>query len=101
MQLQLPQRQGAPQVGFQRATRPGGDVHGRLKESPGAAAFLLGAIKREIGILHQLHGMCAVARRHRDTNAGADAHLVAIQHKRLIDALDNAAGDRRWFPSRP
>ncbi len=59
-------------------------VHAPLEEVVGAAAFALGAIEREIGILHQRVGVVAVARaRCAMPTAGADHDLVAVDVERL------------------
>ena len=60
-----------------------GGVHARLEEMVGAAAFALGAVEREVGVLQQRLGVDAVARRDRDADAGADDDVVAVDLERL------------------
>ena len=82
---------------FHRAPCHSNSVHIRLKKPPPATALLFGAIKRQIGVLHQLNGMRAVARRQCNADAGANADFVAFQLEMLIDALNNAARQDRGF----
>ena len=72
MQLEFAFRQGLAQRDFELAPRLHARVHGGLEEAVGAAAIRLGAVERHVGALEQLVRLGAVARRHRNTDAGVD-----------------------------
>ena len=58
-------------------------------------ALGLGPVEGEIGILEQLVGIGAVARRDGDADAGADRDLMAAELEGLADRLDDAGCERR------
>ena len=82
------------QVELEAAARLRRDVHVRLEEAPGAALVGLGPIERHVGVLEQVVGVGAVARRHGDADAGADDHLVAVDLVGLAERGDDALGER-------
>ena len=56
------------------------------------AAFALGAIEREVGILEELRRVGAVVRRNGDADGNADDDLVALDLVGLADQADQALG---------
>ena len=69
-------------------------IHHRLEEAVGAAAFGLGAVHREIGVLDQLVEVGAVLRRQRDADAGVGRELMA---EALIGLADRLVDPRHEF----
>ena len=78
VQLELAVGERLAQVELERAARLQPRVHLGLEEAVDAAPVRLGAIERHVGVLQQLVGVVAVARRDGDADAGADHHLVAV-----------------------
>ena len=76
-----------PQVLLHGEPRLGAGVHDRLEEAMGAAAFGLGAVHRQIGVLDQLVEIGAVLRRQRDADAGVGRELMAEALMGLPDRL--------------
>ena len=60
-------------------------VHPGLEKAERAAAIVLGAVERKVGISEQLVGRVAVARTDRYADAGADERLLVIDIIRLAD----------------
>ena len=92
LEFLAPQR-GA-QVEFQEPPRLRARVHPGLEEAVGAAAVLLGAVERKIGLLQQFVGVLAVLRRQRNADADADDELVAGNLVRRGNLLDHMAGEQ-------
>ena len=82
-EAQLVVLHGRPQVPLQLA--PGVDhrVEPRLEEGEPAAARLLGAVERQVGVAQQLLGRGAVAGAAGDADAGRDPHLLVLEPERL------------------
>ena len=57
------------QVELEVAPGLGADVHLRLEEAPGAAPLGLRPVERHVGVLEEVVGADAVARRHGDADA--------------------------------
>jgi hypothetical protein len=76
---------------FQVATVRAG-VHAGGVEPIAAAALLLGAIQREIGLGEQPLEFAAVLRADTDADAGADVHLVVVHLERAAQRLDQRLG---------
>ena len=70
------------QIDLDLAADLGAGIHLRLEEREGAAEILLGARQRNIGVLQQLVGIVAVARRHRNADGGADHDRMIVQQDR-------------------
>ena len=64
------------------ASRDGLEPHGRFEKPIGIAAFTLGLVEREVGVLEQLFDICCVRRRQHDADAGADIDDVAVEIER-------------------
>ena len=73
VELELAVGQRLAQIDLQLAARLHVGVHVRLEEAVDAAPLGLGPVEGEIGVLEQLVGIGAVARRDGDADAGADA----------------------------
>src|SRR5204863_7782421 len=82
------------QVDLHLAARLDVIVHLRLEEGIALPAVGLGAIEREIGVLHELVGVRPVARRQRHADAGADIDALAADLVGSADGLDDAGGER-------
>ena len=76
MQLELAASERLAQVLLQGLARLQLDVHLGLEEAEGAAAGLLGAVKRDVGVLQQALLVVAVAWGERDADAGADEEIA-------------------------
>src|SRR3954467_2193672 len=83
IELELAGRQRPAQVVFHRAACLHLQVHRRLKKPEHAASIGLGAVQREVGIAQQLLGTRPIAWTDRDSDAGADDGLIAVNVKRL------------------
>ena len=83
------------QVEFDRAARLQPRVHLRLEEAPGAAAFALGAVERDVGTLDQLLARSAIAGGDRNADAAADGDPVAVDFERFGDRIDDPARQQR------
>ena len=94
IELELAVGDRAPQIRFEPVARLRAGVHLGFEEAVGAAALALRLVEREVGMLEQGVGVGAVARRHRDADAGADRELVAADLERLGERGDQPAGDR-------
>ena len=90
--LELLARQRVAQLVLQAVARVDLRGHLRIEEVEAVAAGRFGAIEREVGLLQQLVRVDAVLRRERDADAGADAHLAAVELERLGDQLDDPHG---------
>ena len=86
--------QRLPQLELDLAAGLGARVHAGLEERIAAARFHLGLGERHIGAHEQLVGFVAVARRHRNADAGADHHRMAIDQKRLADRMQQSLGQQ-------
>ena len=64
-------------IGFEIGAQARILFHPHLEEARAAAALGLGAIKRELGILHQDSRINAVGRRHGDADAAAGENVLA------------------------
>ena len=53
-------------------------LHRWLKKSEMSAPLAFGAVKRQVGVLHQCVGIAAVHGRDRDSKAGADKHRLTL-----------------------
>ena len=65
-------------------------IHAGFKEVIGRAAFRLGLVKRQIGVLDQLIGAGAIARPHGNAHRSADLDLLAADIHRRPHRLDDA-----------
>ena len=95
VELELACRQRLAQVALQRAAHLHLRVHLVLEEAVGAAAVGLGAVECEIGVADELVGRRSVERAHGDADAGADHHLMPLDHVGSADDLDDAMCQRR------
>ena len=93
VQLELVAGEGEAQVALERLARLQPGVHAGLEEAEGVAAFLLGAIERDVGVLQQPARDRAVERDQRDADAGGDQHLVAVEVERRGERLEHAAAE--------
>ncbi len=61
----------------------------------GRFAIGLGAVKRQIGVLHQRHSVLAIPGSHGDAEACAAFGLLIVDHDRSFETGDDAFGQRR------
>jgi hypothetical protein len=54
----------------------------------------LGAVEREVGVLHQRHRVVAVGGEHGEAEARADVEREGLELQRLLEAVDDRAGQR-------
>ena len=78
VQLEFAIGKGAPQVDLHVTAFLRLQIHFALEEMMHAAAVVLGAVQRHVGVAHQLFAVVAVAGRQRDADAGADHDLDAV-----------------------
>ena len=93
VELELVAGEREAQVALERLARLQPGIHAGLEEAEGIAAFLLGPIERDVGVLQQTSGDRAVERDQRDADAGGDQHLVAVQIERRGEGLEHAAAE--------
>ena len=91
--LEFLARDRVAQIHFERAPQPRFGIHLVLEEAVIVAAFALGAIEREVGILQELRRVGAVVRRNGDADGNADDDLVALDLVGLADQADQALGE--------
>ena len=91
--FELPALQRRAQVEFQDPPRLRARVHPGLEEAVGAAAVLLGAVQRKIGLLQQFVGVLAVFGRQRNADTDADDELMTGDLVGRGDLLDHVAGE--------
>ena len=106
---------GVAQIDLDLAAALGAGVHLGFEEAEGATKVVLGARQRHVGVLQQLVGLVAVARRHRNADAGADHHGMAVeqigiadrfqqpprQQHRILGARHAALDDREFIGVEP
>jgi hypothetical protein len=83
--------EGSAQIAFKRPATFDRSIHLGLVEGKAVAAAGFAAIQCQVGILHQLVRLRAVARGKRDANAGADFEAMALDAVGVADGLDDAA----------
>ena len=86
--------EGLAQLALEQAGTARHEVHLRREEAAAVAAVRLGPVHRELGVLEQPVGGLAVGREQRDADAGAGVELLAVEHERLAEAVDQAARQR-------
>ena len=91
--LELPALQRRAQIEFQKPPRLRARVHSGLEEAVSAAAVLLGAVERKIGLLQQFVGVLAVLGRQRNADTDADDELVTGDLVGRGNLLDHMAGE--------
>src|SRR6201999_325663 len=92
VQFELAIRESFAQIEFEYAPRLDAAIHFRLEEMRAAAAFGLGAIKRNVGIAQKRVGAVAVAGRQSDADARADDEFVTVDFVGLADDVDQRIG---------
>ena len=90
VQLEFPGRQRPAQILLHNATGLHLQVHPRLEEPERAAAVALGPVEREVGVAQQFVGGQAIDGADRDTDAGADHRLMAVDIVGFADRVDDA-----------
>ena len=81
------------QISLERATLAHLHVHVGIEEAVSVAALGLGPVQRDVGIAEQLVGVDVRIGRHGDADAGADAHLMAVDIERRPDGFEDALGE--------
>jgi hypothetical protein len=71
------------------ASRIGVHGHFLVEEAVAVAAVRFAPVQREVCLLHQRVRVDALCRRHRDADAGADAHRVAVDLVGRVDEGDD------------
>src|SRR5690606_6112662 len=77
-QLELVVLDGFAQVGFEQLAAGKVGVHRRVVETGAVAAFVLGAVQRDVGEAHDVGGGAALAVDHGDADRGADNDVLAV-----------------------
>jgi hypothetical protein len=83
--------EGLADVQFEAAARLHAGVHLGLEEAECPAPLELRPVEGEVGALEQAIRVGAVARRHRDADAGADGEQLPLDHVGAADQVDDAA----------
>jgi len=91
------------QIDLDLAAALGASVHSGFEKAEGAAGIVLGSGQRHVGVLQQLLGLVAIARRHRDADAGAGHDGMAVKQKGIADRFEQppAQQHRVFRPSQP
>ena len=97
VKLELVGGQGFAQIALQSTTGLHLRVHFRLEKAERPATVALGAVQGQIGIAHDLVWVQSVRRPHRDADAYADDHLVAVDVVGLADDADQPLRQRSAF----
>ena len=87
-------REGLAQLALEQTGAARHEVHLRGEEAAAVAAVGLRPVHRELGVLEQAVGRLTVGREQRDADAGAGVELLAVEHERLAEAVDQAARQR-------
>ena len=90
VELELVVHDRLAQIQLEGAARLHAGVHLELEEAVDAAAVGLGAVERQIGVLHQGVRLVAVARGHGDADAGPHDDLMAVEIVGSADHLDES-----------
>src|SRR5260221_11225146 len=90
-QFELIAFEGEAQIGLQLPALLRAFVEALLKEGVGAAARLLGGVKRQVRAAQQGAAVFAVLRSDGDANAGRQSNLVAVDDNRLGDRSEDGA----------
>ena len=83
--------EGLAQLALEQAGAARHQVHLRREEAAAVAAVRLGPVHRQLGVLEQPVGGLAIGREQRHADAGAGVELLAAEHERLPEAVDQAA----------
>ena len=82
-------KQGTELVALQRAARLNHRVHLGIKDAVSSATFRFGAVHGEVSALQQALRAHLAWVRNRDTDAGADCHVVTVDFMRRGRNFDN------------
>src|SRR3977135_3443172 len=85
------------EVALQLAALPGRGVIIRLEEPDGTRAGLLRAIERNVGVLQQIVGCIAVARRQANADAGGPGDFATVDLERMGKTGDDFLGKFERF----
>ena len=92
-EIQLVPLEGLAQVDLELPAHLDVGVHLGLEERVAVPAVCLGAVEGKVGVLHELVGIGAVARRHGHADGGGDVDAVPVDLVVLADGLDDARGE--------
>ena len=87
-------REALPELALEQTGAARHEVHLGGEEAAAVAPVGLRPVHRELGVLEQAIGRLAVGREQRDPDAGAGVELLAVEHERLAEAVDQTAGQR-------
>ena len=87
--LELAALEREAKIGFELPPLLRALVQAFLEEGIGAAARVLGAIERQVGIAQQGAAVLAVLRRDGDADAGRRHELIALDAERLRHGLED------------
>ena len=87
--LSCAQRQ--PEVLLERTLLAQVVVHAHLEHAESATTLVLGAVERDVGVLHQVDRGQAIGREDGDADAGADGHGLVVEDELGGEAVDQAA----------
>ena len=90
-------RERASEVRFKVRSDAGDFVHATLEETGAATALRLGAIERQLGVLHEHGGIGSVVRRKGDADAAAGQNILAVDRDRREQGVDDEIGQFDGF----
>ena len=93
VQFEFALGQGLAEIDLKRPAGLGLRIHGRLEETMRAAALVLRLVESEIGVLQKAVRLGPVAGSHRDADAHADDHGLAVELDRPADRIDQPPGE--------